>query len=145
MLVLLHLDEKTFCLHVDDWYENLRLYDEETEKVETKLKIAEYKSGFAKSKLSPHRMEYLVKTIEDLKQYGRVVLVRMPSSKDMYALESEYMPSFDSLMYNLAVRYAVKYYDFGQTSGEYKTFDGNHLIPKDAQTFTQCLCDSLKE
>lgn len=145
VLVLLHLEEKTFCLHDDGWYENLRLYDEETEKVETKLKIAEYKSGFAKSELSPHRMEYLVKTIEKLKQYGRVVLVRMPSSKDMYALESEYMPSFDSLMHNLAVRYAVKYYDFGQTSGEYKTFDGNHLIPKDAQTFTQRLCDSLKE
>ncbi|MBR5983743.1 MAG: hypothetical protein IK025_08525 [Bacteroidales bacterium] len=144
LLVLLHIESKTFCLHEDGWYENLRLYDKETEKVETKLKLKGYKSEFAKSKLSDHRMGYLKNTIQKLKQYGRVVLVRVPTSTDMYEYECEYMPSFDSLMNDLSVKYCVKYYNFGQESGTYRTFDGNHLIPEEAKWFTQRLCDSLR-
>lgn len=144
LLVLLHIERRTFYLHKDGWYENLRMYDKETEKVEARLKLNEYKSGYAKSRLSNHRMEYLKNAIQRLKQYGRVVLVRIPTSTDMYEYECEYMPSFDSLMNDLSMKYNLNYYNFGQTSGSYRTFDGNHLIPEDAKCFTQRLCDSLK-
>lgn len=143
LLILLHLEKKNFQLHNDGWYENLRLYDEKTEKVETKLKLKEYKSGFGNNKLSNHRMDYLKRTIQNLKSYGNVVLVRIPISSDLYEFECEYMPCFDSLMNSLSEQYQVKYFNFGQESGKYRTFDGNHLIPEDAKRFTQVLCDSI--
>lgn len=144
LLNILHIEKMNFCLHEDGWYENMRVWDEQTESVETKLKIKEYKSEFSKSGLSIHRMTYLKKTIQKLKQYGRVVLVRIPISTDMYEYECGYMPSFDSLMDSLSIQYQVEYYNFAQESGKYRTFDGNHLIPEEAKRFTQELCDSLR-
>ena len=145
LLVLLHFEKRNFHLHNDGWYENLRLYDEQTEKIETGLKLKEYRSGFANSRLSNHRMDYLKKTIQKLKKYGRVVLVRIPISSDLYEYECEFMPSFDSVINSLSEQYQVQYYNFGQESGAYRTFDGNHLIPEEAKRFTQMFCDSLEK
>ena len=143
MLMLLHLEKKKFKLHNDGWYEVLRLYDKTTEKKWTTLKVKNYRSKYGNRKLSNHRMKYLKCTIQKLKKYGKVVLVRIPSSTDMYNFECEYMPMFDSLMNSLSKQYQIHYFNFAQESGKYRTFDGNHLIPEDARLFTQILCDSI--
>ena len=143
LLNLMHLEKSDFFIHDDGWGESLRVWDAETEKEETPLKLNEYKNNFSNSKLSYNRLGYLEKTIIKLRPHGRVVLVRIPTSAEMYDFECEYMPSFDSLIMDLEEKYNVEYYNF-QNKGAYRTYDGNHLIPEDAKRFTQELCDSLK-
>lgn len=144
LLILMHIEKMNFCLHEDGWFENLRGWDDKTEKVETPLKLNEYRRFYKNRKLSNSRLGYLEKTIHKLKPYGQVVLIRVPTSAEMYSYECEYMPSFDSIINELSNRYQVKYYNFVSLSGTYRTFDGNHLIPEDAKKFTQVVCDSLR-
>ena len=143
LFTALHIQKPTFCLHNDGWYENLREWNKETEFLETKLKIEEYKRNFSNHKLSQERMSYLSKTIEFLRKHGDVFLIRIPTSKAMVALEEELFPMYDSVIQTFAKKQDIRYMDFSGESEHYRTFDGNHLIPEDALVFSQQLCDSL--
>ncbi len=144
ILYKMKIQTPSFRLHEDGWYENLRGWNIETEKQETDLKIREYKRGFKNNVISRSRLLYLRKTISFLKQYGSVYIVRIPTSPAMYELENQQFPHFDSIIHIIADEYDVRYINCAPQSKEYRTFDGNHLIPDDAKKFTQNLCDSIK-
>jgi len=142
LLQILKLERSSFCLHKDGWYENKRIWSADVEFVETKMKIEEYKLEFSEHKISDVRILYFEKTIQLLKQYGTIVMLRVPTSEPMVTLECNMFPDYDSVIENVAKRYGLRYLDFSKASS-YRTFDGNHLIPEDAMLFSQQVCDSI--
>ena len=49
--------------------------------------------------LSNIRLDYLKQTINFLKGYGSVCLVRMPVHEEMYTIETDLMPNFDNKIF----------------------------------------------
>ena len=78
------------------------------------------------------RFIYLKKTISFLKTRGTVYLVRFPMCSGMRELENDYIPYFDSLITDLAIRYNVRYFNFVSNPDDYDYTDGNHLYKTSA-------------
>jgi hypothetical protein len=98
-----------------------------------KRKFKEYSQKFTEIEFSRTRFEYLKKTIAYLKSHGRVVLVRLPSSKEMRDLEFAYMPNFDSEMESLVNEFHQTYINMIEDYANYQTTDGNHLYKDSAE------------
>ena len=73
------------------------------------------------------RLNYLTKTIDLLQQHGRVYLVRLPVHKNMFDIEDELMPDFDSKIDSIVKRENVPFFNFRQHKNEYQYVDGHHL------------------
>jgi len=130
-------------LHKDGWLEVKYPWTEEKYKVNLEGKIRDYRKDQMKRKLSSHRIFYLEKTIQFLQEHGTVYLVRIPTAKEMYDLENDLLPNFNSLIQGIAVKYKVDYFDCSKDYSIYQTTDGNHLFHPSGRKFSQALCDSI--
>jgi hypothetical protein len=104
-------------------------------------KLATYRALTTSSQLAGSRLFYLKKTIDYLQQYGRVVLVRLPTGPEMAAVESQYQPGFDQIMQDIAQQHDVPYLNY--LALPYPTNDGNHLTRTAAAQLSQRLADDL--
>ena len=77
-------------------------------------------------KFSTFRLAYLNKTIQYLKKFGKVYLVRLPVSTKMFNLETFYMNDFDSRIAK-AINTSDGYLDMTPLNANYTFTDGNHL------------------
>lgn len=130
-------------LHKDGWMEVKYPWTEEKYKANLEVKIKDYRKDQMKRKLSSHRVYYLKKTIEFLQKHGKVYLVRIPTAKEMYDLENDLLPNFDSRIQDIADLFKIPYFDCSKDFSIYQTTDGNHLFYPSAKKFTQALCDSI--
>ncbi|MCU0370223.1 MAG: hypothetical protein MUC31_02320, partial [Bacteroidales bacterium] len=84
-------------LHRDGWLEVNVTMDSAKVKRRIERKISQYRKGnLPTHKFSEVRLEYLIKTIEYLKNFGKVYLVRLPVITEIMAIEQELIPDFDS-------------------------------------------------
>jgi len=135
---------KNSIVHDDGWLEETNLTTDKTTLNDWKNTQLELYGGFIKKwKKSDYRIQKLNETIKFLKNHGRVVLVRMPSSDAIVAIENNYWNDFNLQMKNVAEENKVQYLDFTTNMSSFPTYDGVHLGKSAGQKFTKSVCDSI--
>ncbi|HEY0092630.1 MAG TPA: hypothetical protein VGB43_09100 [Flavobacterium sp.] len=131
-------------VHDDGWLELTPVeIDLDTERKVKPDELARY-TGFAKTWTnSPYRLSKLAETVSYLQKYGKVILVRMPVSPELYQIESKFSPYFTKNLENLSSKTGAAYFDFSHASDSYPTYDGQHLTNESSDHFTKTLCDSI--
>lgn len=122
---------KNLLLHKNGWLEvSVNMESSVVEKRRLK-KFVQYRKMLQIYKSSQVRLEYLTKTIQYLKNYGDVYLVRLPVHPGMMQIEKEYWPDFNNSIEDLV--YLTKgYYDMTVLNDEFQYTDGNHLYKESA-------------
>lgn len=110
----------------------------------TRNKLAEYQRyADGSMRYDVEREMYLVRTIEFLKERGKVFLVRVPIHPAFADLEHSYRPSFTKDMDQIANEQDVPWLDHS-TWGDTLTFtDGNHLTSASAKVYSYRLGKEL--
>src|SRR5690606_37445520 len=113
-------------LHYDGWLEaNIPMDHKEVER-RTENKKREYLELLNKYQFSEVRFRYLIKTIEYLKQFGKVYLVRLPVHPVIFEIEMHLMIDFDLKIHD-AIQKSTSYLDLTEYNFDYSYTDGNHL------------------
>jgi len=130
--------------HDDGFLELYAPYDSAGFMNNKKTMITTFNNSQAKEKVSQHRLDYLNRTIDLLKNYGSVYLVRIPTAEYIRELEDSAFPDFDNQMIDIAEHSGIPYINCKNNSNLYKyTIDGNHFVTDDSFNFTNDLCDSI--
>ena len=125
-----------YLVHDDGWTE---VIPENFSKSPSKAKEEEYEDYiemFNKEIFSLTRFKYLEHTIEFLKNYGDVFLVRIPKPKKMRELSNKFLQDFNEKIKNLSVRQNIFFIDLYNDANVYTSYDGNHLDKNGAKKFT---------
>lgn len=95
---------------------------------------------------SKEREAYLEKTVEYLKGFGKVVMVRMPIVADFKEREDIFFKhQFDILMQQIADHHGAHYLDYSGEGADYEFNDGiHHLDGPSAERFTRRLAEDIK-
>ena len=130
-------------LHDDGWVEITKdMSPIEVEKrIETKTKA--YIERTSTYKISRLRIEYLEKTINYLKEYGQVYLVRIPVAQSLFELENILDPEFDRRMTEISEKYTIPYFNYSRDFTEFKYLDGNHLSTTSSALFSEILAKDI--
>jgi len=135
-------------VHKDGWMEvvlktknvDIQQYEMDGWKGQT---INSYKERIRTHKRSQVRLAYLGKTIELLRQHGKVFLIRMPTDIEVLQIENGFWPAFEQDMDSLARAKQVVFLSYAEAAGEYQTYDGSHLVSSSAKAFTSRLCSDI--
>ncbi len=132
-------------VHKDGWFEMKYFFsDSAFFKKRTEQEIEKLiNSKTNKYKFSEVRYNYLAKTINYLKNYGNVYIVRMPVHQKIIEYENKQMPNFDSLMHQLAKENNVSYLNFTTLPQKYLYRDGNHFRKVSAIKFSINLANKI--
>jgi len=131
-------------LHSNGWLEQrVSMESKEVAKRKERM-LASYRDVFKKHRPSPQRMEWLAKTVGFLKQHGRVVLVRIPTSGEMADLEYAYWEDFSQDLQALSQKHDAEYFDLISQSDTAETIDGHHLSISAAKALSKRLGALLK-
>ena len=128
---------QTFYVHDDGWLEVTIESDMISEELRTKNKISNYSKRLPNYKgFSQYRADYLIKTIDLLKQHGDVYLVRIPVIDEMLDVENELVSDFDSRMNALASDHQIPYINMMPYNKAYNYTDGQHLTVISGKQFS---------
>ncbi|MCX6272537.1 MAG: hypothetical protein NTU44_15230 [Bacteroidetes bacterium] len=94
-------------------------------------------------RISTLRMYYLNKTIDYLTPKGDVVLVRLPVTDEMLALENRFAPDFSLRLKLMARQYNCQFLDYSHDNKGLVFIDDHHLYNTSAVTFSELLCKDL--
>lgn len=93
---------------------------------------------------SPKREGYLEKTVAYLKQFGQVVIVRLPVSGEMLEEEDRIYPGFNRFVEGIAKKHGAPYFDFSGEGADYVFYDGHHhLDGPSARAFSKALAERI--
>ena len=121
-------------LHKDGWLEINVDFNDSIANNRTRIRMEEYRNKAApKFHFSKIRFQYFIKTIETLKMYGKVFVVRLPVCNEMKDIENNLIPHFNSMVDSLTNRLAVKYINYNDSLSNYHFIDGNHLYKKSSK------------
>jgi hypothetical protein len=109
-------------LKMETYYEHLKTYD-----------------GFSNIRLS-----YLKKTIDYLKQYGQVFMVRLPVNDEMMLIEKHLVSIFDERMEGLSKEFEINYINFTPLRSNFSYLDGHHLDSNSSVVFSEILAKEIK-
>ncbi len=133
-------------LHNDGWLEVSVAMDSTAVQLRTKEKVEDYKKQCPpNSIISENRWDYFKKTIEYLDKYGDVVIVRMPTGKEMLELEQLHFGNFNNRLQSFCSQNKLKYLDMTDGSYKYQYTDGNHLYATSSMQFTKDLAKRILE
>lgn len=124
-------------LHDNGWLEvNVPMgeYDQEWR---LKEKQSAFHNEVLQNELSNKRIQYLLATIELLKNHGTVYLVRIPSHTTIMELENILIPDLNNLMLGIASRYKIDYLDLSTKGEEFIFTDGVHLHKDSSKSLSQ--------
>ncbi|WP_412850299.1 hypothetical protein ACL0VS_10780 [Chryseobacterium sp. PMSZPI] len=130
-------------LHKDGWMEVNVTMHKDSVAARTALKAKSYKTMAKDVNLSQERLKSLNEIINYLRTKGTVYLIRIPTSKDLQAIENERFPQFNKVIHDIAHQQNVKIYDFSKCSDDYTYTDGNHLFKESGKAFTSRIADSI--
>lgn len=131
--------------HPDGWLQEDNVPTDAASLAQLKVeKIGNYNDAVAKFEPSAYRLQSLDSLVNYLSKRGKVVLVRMPQSDAITAIETAYWPAFDAHMKDVSRSRKALYLDFSVGS-RYESYDGVHLNNKAAAVFTKDLCDSISK
>ncbi len=143
--LLLKKDGRNFqTLHGNGFLEQRLAMDSASVAARKKQRLDEYTGVFKRNRESQLRLEWLQRTAAWLREHGRVVLLRMPTSPEMSAMETAYMPEFDARMLKLATAVNANYINLISESSALETTDGNHLSIDSARLFSKMLNARLR-
>lgn len=134
--------------HKNGWAENKSNFDNNSlslSVIKRRKKFIRNKqlAFLAEHKTSKFRIQKFKETIQFLKQFGKVVIVRTPCDIEVVELESTIFPNFNSMIKKISNNYKVPYFNYNNST-KYITFDGAHLISKSSIEFTKKLCEDIK-
>ena len=136
--------EEYIELHDDGWLEVTFTMDSTSWKRNIEKRIQYYKEkNQGKYEISTNRVLALKKTIKLLQNHGKVFLVRLPVSSQMYNIEFADFEDFDKLIATIATSNQVPYLNFINDSKDEITTDGNHLIKQYAIEYSNKITDSI--
>ena len=122
------LGNKNMFLHDDGWLELTVDMDPEIIREGTKSKALDYKTNVLPFyKYSALRYQYLIETVQYLKQFGQVYLVRLPIDPQMMAIDNALVPDLDMLTQQISSRCHVPYLNLTPQNEQWQYIDGNHL------------------
>lgn len=107
-------------------------------------KLQDYRAHALNFKASEYRIANLKEIMNMLRPNGKMYLVRMPVSPQMYHIEQSIWSNFDQRMQSIADAYHIPYINFTNRNAQFATTDGNHLQKQAGEAFTQDLCDSIQ-
>lgn len=130
-------------LHEDGWMEiNVNMHKDSVA-ARTARKTLDYE-GLAKAvELYPERLKAFNEIINFLKTKGTVYLVRIPTSKNLTAIENRKYPHFNKLLEDISRKQNVKAFDFSKRYEDYQYTDGNHMYKESSKILTAQIADSI--
>ena len=120
------LKDSPALLHSDGWLQVSINDDSTSVEQRTRFTLKDYESKLATYTFSELRYTYLLKTIDYLRQYGKVYLVQLPVDPRLSDIESTLMPDFDLILRG-AVEKSDGYLDLTRYNEKYTYTDGSHL------------------
>lgn len=129
-------------LHDDGWLEVTIWMDSNSVKRNIEKKVADYRNkNLIDFKYSKLRVKFLEKTIEFLKTYGKVYLVRMPVHPLMMEIDSLHMPDFEEIIKPVYEKTNTPYLNLTYLNSKYIYTDGNHLYKGSGAEVTGIIAD----
>ncbi|MGD1844954.1 MAG: hypothetical protein ACFB10_06125 [Salibacteraceae bacterium] len=139
-----YLNRDGMYLHPDGWLEIDIPMDSASVALRTKKKLTVYRNeNLPKVKFSTLRLSYLEKTIEYLKPFGPVYLVRLPVCREFTVMEEELMPDFD-LKIKAAITASNGYLNLSEQGDDYQYTDGNHLHKDSGMRVSKLIAQWIK-
>ncbi len=126
----------TAFLHDNGWLEVTLPVDQQSRERRTGFTINSYKDKVKTYKFSSLRFQYLLKTIDYLKKYGQVYLVRLPVHQELMEIERQLMPNFDQDI-QMAIDLSSGYLDMSSNNGIYEYTDGVHLTKESGMVVSE--------
>lgn len=131
-------------LHDDGWLEVSPKMDDRTNRSRIQERVGFYRDSLLPNyKLSKIRLQYLLKTIDYLDQYGDVYLVRLPIHPEMMAIENQLMPNFDAIIKD-AIKASKTFYDMTPLNSQLRYTDANHLYKASGERVTELIAQNIK-
>jgi len=137
--------KRRMCLHEDGWLEVNVPMNDKAVAGRTVSKIEAYEKLLPDYSLSFNRLKHLEQTIIYLKKYGEVILVQLPVSAEIEAIEDKLIPDFDEKTCTIAQKYDVKYWSFMDKLSDYQYTDGNHLYKDSSRKITVQIADMIRK
>lgn len=137
---------KNLFLHKNGWLEvNGISMDSASVKKRILDKIKFYRTkNLPNTKFSKVRLNYLLKTVNYFKKYGKVYLVRLPINSSMMEIENELMPNFNFVIKNV-IDQSDGYLDLTIQNDKYLYTDGNHLYKSSGSEVSSLIANWIKE
>lgn len=131
-------------VHKDGWVETNVSDNTLRVKERTKRNLKEYYKKAKVLEYSELRFQYLEKTINFLRNYGTVYLVRLPVSKPILKLENSVIYDFDQKISFLSKKYRINYLNLTSHQETFGFLDGNHLDEISARTVSTIIAKWIK-
>jgi hypothetical protein len=132
-------------LHDDGWLEISVDMDTEAVRKRIDRKINSYKKNTLPFyKFSKLRLNYLIKTIDYLSNHGEVYLVRLPMHPKMMEIENQFMPDFESKIFDAKIK-ALGYLDMTKLNSKFDYTDGNHLYKESGRLVSKLIAKWIAE
>lgn len=145
-LDILFQNKSNMFLHKDGWLEisNIKM-DSASVADRVSSKIETYRNQhLPKANFSSTRLQYLIKTVCYLKEYGDVYLVRLPIHEKMMEIEKELMPDFDSKIKE-AIDLSDGYLDMTPENSLFNYTDGNHLYKDSGKKVSKIIANWITD
>jgi hypothetical protein len=131
--------------HEDGWIEVTREIDQKEIEKRTKGKAEGFRNSLRDSKIATYRIDEMKLLIENLNSKGSVYLVRLPVSETIYDIEQEFFPAFDSLIYKIAEKHSLPYFNMQPLQEEMVFNDGHHINREYAPKCTALISSWIKQ
>ena len=135
--------DTSIFLHNDGWLEVSVDMSHNAVKKRTDEKVNSYLDIFTRYHYSEVRLQSLDKTIDYLKQYGNVYLIRLPIHPKMMVIENELMPDFEAKI-SLTKTKCTGYLDLTPYNSDYSYTDGNHIHKNSGKLVSQKIANWIQ-
>lgn len=130
-------------LHKDGWLEVSLSDDSLSIQNRTAFTIKDYNESIKNYKYSSLRLKSLLSTIDYLKKYGSVYLVKLPIHPKLSEMESELLPDFDFVI-QPAIEKSDGYLDMTIYNEGFNYTDGVHLDKKGGREVSTIIANWIK-
>ena len=110
----------------------------------TNSTLVEYQNYLSLYQFSKVRLDYLSNTIDFLKQYGHVYLVRLPLSPQLMEIENQLAPNFSELL-QISTEKSAGYLDLTSKNSLFSYTDGVHLSAKSSKLVSEKIALWIKD
>ncbi len=130
-------------LHDDGWLDVSLEIDSVSLQRRVAFTLTDYRAKAERYRFSAMRLVYLQKTIEHLKHYGQVYLVRLPVHPQLMALETALLPDFEQKL-QPACDLATDYVDLTSWGASFTYTDGIHLTQTSGKHVSRLIADWIQ-
>jgi hypothetical protein len=132
-------------LHSNGWLEVRLKVDSATAQHRANDVLYDKRNDVGNFALSPYRLHWLRETIAYLKRFGKVVMIRVPVSRQFYDFEQALAPSFDDTMQAEADHHEIEYINFQYMAESLTYKDGHHMQLTSTAIFSSGLATWLMQ